>query len=172
MTGFLLICECPASPARSLTGPKNIPQHDRIVVKLVTRSEYERDRAFACRRAQFRELIGMIVDLGRVAPAEFLPADRIMPEPFPQRRAGSNVLDPSIDACGRLSHPARPQPIDQYSRTIIRRREIIRPLEPDIARQDLLLHLVASSRERSLPGSSDVLAGKKQLAICRVSSGG
>ena len=52
-----------------LSAQEGVPQHDRIVVKFVARGEYERDRAFACRRTQFRQLIGMIVDLGRVAPA-------------------------------------------------------------------------------------------------------
>jgi hypothetical protein len=111
------------------------------------RGEYERDRAFARRGAQLRKQIGMIVNLGRVVAAEFLPAGWIVSEPLSQRRAGSNVLDPPIYGCIRLSYPSRPQAIDQYPRTILRRWRAIRSFQLDISCHDSLLHLVASHQK-------------------------
>src|SRR5438094_6522292 len=65
-----------------LPSQEDIPQHDRVVMKFVTRGEYKRDRAFACRGTQLRKRIGMIANLRRVAAAEFLPACRIVSEPL------------------------------------------------------------------------------------------
>jgi hypothetical protein len=111
-----------ASDAFCYPSQEDIPQHDRVVMKFVTRAEYQRNLTFACLGTQLRKLISIIVNLGRVAAAEFLPACRLVPKPLPQRRTGSNAFDPPIDGGIRLSHSSRPQAIDQYPRTIPRRR--------------------------------------------------
>ena len=48
----------------------------------------------------------MLVDFHSVATAKFLPAGGIVAEPFPQRSAGRDVLDPFINGRVDLLHSA------------------------------------------------------------------
>ena len=49
----------------------------------------------------------MLVDLHGVAAAKFLPTGGIVAEPFPQRGAGRDVLDPFINGRVCFFDPAR-----------------------------------------------------------------
>ena len=64
----------------------------------------------------------------------------IVAEPAPQLGARRQVLHPSTDRRFRLAEPARPEPIDQDANTVVGRRRLIDPLDPDIERLERLLH--------------------------------
>jgi hypothetical protein len=82
----------------------------------------------------------MLVDLYGVAAAKFLPAGGIVAEPFPQRGAGRDVLDPLIDGSVHFPDAARPQPVDQYAGAIIGSRGLVGSLELDTIRRNSLAH--------------------------------
>ena len=89
-----------------------ISQNDRVIVSLIMSREDQCDTAGSRATAEFTELLAMLLNLARVAPAKFLPTRGIMPEPGAQARAGGYRLVPLIDGGIRLPDAPRPQAID------------------------------------------------------------
>src|SRR5438093_13661373 len=79
----------------------------------------ERDRPLSCEIAQLLDLLAMLAYLFHVAAAEFLPALRIVPEPFSQFGAGCELFHPSIYRGVSLLHATRPQPVNQYPGAVV-----------------------------------------------------
>src|SRR5215510_7103596 len=73
----------------------------------VTRTVEQRDRPVGRRLADRRPGIGREIEFGKVATAEFLPLLRVVLVPFPEIRAGSYVLQPTVDSQRGLFHSAR-----------------------------------------------------------------
>ena len=88
---------------------ENRPQHHSIVMLFVARPEDQRDWPLAGQPKQLIELLGMMLELGRIAPLKFFPETDIVPEPSSQFGAWCEFTEPVIDSC---PHTARPQPID------------------------------------------------------------
>ena len=109
-----------------------MPQDHRIVVFLVTRTEDQRDPPLPGEPKQLVELLGMMLELGRVAPSELVPETDIVSEPSSQFCAGRDITEPMIDGRLLLCDTPRPQPIDEDARAVGRRRRLVRPLEFDV----------------------------------------
>ena len=73
-----------ASVASLSMSQQNLPKDDGVIVGLVMSRVDERDGARLHQVAQLVELIAMLMDFRRISPAEFIPAGRIVPEPFPK----------------------------------------------------------------------------------------
>jgi iron complex outermembrane receptor protein len=69
--------------------------------------------------------------LETVPSSELGPFARIMREPASQFRAGSNVLEPSVEWQIGLPHATRPEPLDEKARTVAPSRGVVGPLQLD-----------------------------------------
>src|SRR5437870_1385012 len=90
---------------------QNLSEDDGIVVGLVMCRVDERDCAFPHQAAQSVKFIAVLTDFRCVSPAKFLPASRIVSEPFPKFGAWREFLHPTVDRCVGLLDPARPKPV-------------------------------------------------------------
>lgn len=63
--------------------------------------------------AELLQTFWLMRQLSPITALELLPTVWIVPKPPPELRARRDLLDPSIDCGIRLSHAARPKPIDQ-----------------------------------------------------------
>src|SRR5262249_4425245 len=124
-----------SSPGRSRLPAlhQHIAQHNGIIVRFVTRGEDERDRPLPRKRPQPLERVGMLAQLFEITAPEFLPALRIVAEPFSQYAARRDILHPLVDRGVRLLDAPRPQPVDQYALAVARRRHLIGALQLDVA---------------------------------------
>jgi hypothetical protein len=120
-------------------------EHHSIIVRLVARGEDQSDPAMPGKFAQPIQFVRMPPDLRLVTASKFLPAFRIMAEPFSQFGAGRDLFHPFIDGRIRLLYSARPKPVDQDSRAVIGRGRLIGSLEPDAIGGDPLAHRRRSS---------------------------
>src|SRR5262245_16942222 len=96
------------------TAGKIIRQRPRLIVLGVARRIEQRHGAAPGQRLQPLDRVGIAVELLRIALTELRPSLRTMTEPFAQRRAGGDVLEP--DDAGELvfADPARPDAVDQH----------------------------------------------------------
>lgn len=70
---------------------------DGVISAFVARAEQERYPSAPGSAGQRRNRYRLTVELLAVAPYEFAPTLRLMPEPSTQRHARSDVLQPEID---------------------------------------------------------------------------
>jgi hypothetical protein len=77
-----------------------------------------------------------------IAAGEFHESLRPVIEPAPQRRARRHVLHPLVEFSAGLSDPARPQPIDQDPKSVLRDRGVVRSL-------DAKAHVITPARRQS-----------------------
>src|SRR5689334_18401285 len=96
----------------SCASDEQIPEHDRVVMRLIMRSIDEGEISLPRELAQPPEFPGMSLDFRPVAPPEFRPALGIVSKPFAQFGAGRDLSHPFIDRGMFLLHSARPQPVD------------------------------------------------------------
>src|SRR5262249_60949482 len=75
---------------------KEVLQHNCVVMCFIMGGEYERDPAVLRKLAQPIELLWVVLDLRLIATPEFLPAARIMAEPFAHTLAVPDPLHPPI----------------------------------------------------------------------------
>lgn len=87
---------------------KHALHHHRIVMLLVPRPEYERNRSFAGQPKQLFKLLGMTFEFGPVALLELGPELGIMTEPLSQFRARGDFTEPVIDSRLLLGYAAGP----------------------------------------------------------------
>lgn len=66
-------------------------------MRLVPRRVDQRDRPVPRPPADVVEQIGMLPELRLVPAPEFLPALRVVPEPFPQLGARREILEPQVE---------------------------------------------------------------------------
>lgn len=104
------------------------------------RGIYKADSTRSRKFAQVIELFAVLVEFGRVSTTELFPARWLVSEPLPEFGTGRDILGPLIDLCRLFLHAARPQPVDQDTRTILRGRALIGALQPDSHRRNLLVH--------------------------------
>jgi len=81
---------------------------------------------------ELRDRGGTIVELGPVETGKFLESRGVMPEPFPQGRAGCHVATPVVERRIPLAHAAWPKAIDQHPGPVIRRYGLVHSLGADI----------------------------------------
>src|SRR5919202_4381392 len=110
---------------------EHVPDHDRLVVVLVTGAVDKRDVALARRREQGRQHVAAGVELAAVATLELSPALGIMPEPGAQLVARPDLLEPGLDVRRVLADAARPDAIDQEAAAIFGFCRCIHPFELD-----------------------------------------
>jgi hypothetical protein len=103
-----------------LTSEKDGSKHDGVVVKFIACGKDQCHGAPARPGAELSEFVQVATQLSRIATTELRPARRIVIEPFAQRRTRRNVLDPVFDRGIGFPDSARPQPIDQYARSVLR----------------------------------------------------
>jgi len=119
---------------------EEVPQHNRVIVELVVSGEDQCDRATPRHGPQLVEHFRMLVHLRSVAAAKFLPAGGIVSEPFPQRGAGSEILEPLIDSRVRFRDTSGPEPIDQYTRSVACSGVVVSSLQLDLPRVNCRAH--------------------------------
>jgi hypothetical protein len=74
--------------------PDVIGQHTGLVMNQVTRSVDQRHASFRENVAELSDRIGISIEFKPISSLEFGPLRKIMAEPFAQRRARSNFLQP------------------------------------------------------------------------------
>ncbi len=85
----------------------------RVVVLRVMRAVHEGYRSVASSHEERLPGIGVSVQFGEVASAEFFPFCWIVTEPFPQLRAWSDIFEPTLNLERALLHSSGPQSLDQ-----------------------------------------------------------
>src|SRR5438105_12435844 len=86
------------------------------------------------------------MQLPPVTRGELIPARGVMTEPAAQLRAGSYVLQPSIEPEIGLPYATRPEPLDQHAITIAGSNRLICSFELDHHTPCLLDHVRRSVR--------------------------
>jgi hypothetical protein len=84
--------------------------------------------------------LGILLQFRTVAPLELLPLFRIVPVPFAQSRARSNLPHPNNRSQCVLANSARPEAIHQKSRALVRRCLLVNPPDTDIKFSALSSH--------------------------------
>src|SRR5690242_16111055 len=73
--------------------------------------------------------LGVFLQLVEIPTAEFLPSLRVMPEPFPQRGAWTDLFQPGVNAQRRFLNATRPEPLDEETLSIFRSCLVVDTLE-------------------------------------------
>ena len=105
-------------------------------MQLVAGGEDERDRASPRETVQFIDLLGVVPEFLSVSATKLAPADCIVAEPAPKLGARCDLLQPAIDGCVGLLHPARPEPVNENANAIIGGRGLVGSLQPDVFPRD------------------------------------
>src|SRR5690606_9913141 len=81
---------------------------------------------------QLMELVLSLVEFGAVALLELGPTRRVMAEPFAQLGGRSDVLCPMVDRRLFLRYAARPDAVDQNTKSVLARRRLVDTLDGDL----------------------------------------
>src|SRR5690348_16026263 len=100
----------------------------------ILRGRQERRRAVTQQGAELEERRGVIavLKLDQVALLELLPALRGVVEPVTQLGRRRDVADPVVEGGGLLRQTARPEPVDQHAKAVVRGGVVVDPFDPDL----------------------------------------
>lgn len=97
---------------------QDLLQNHSIIVLLVFRPVDKRGRAFGDGLFQEGKLGGVVFELGLIAGLELAPLGWVVGKPLAQLAAGSDFLEPEVDASLLFGKAARPEPVDEDARAI------------------------------------------------------
>jgi hypothetical protein len=105
---------------------ETLSKHDSLIVLGVGSPKQKGDRRV--RRQELSQPLGGIAigrDFALIAPLELNPSGRVMAEPATERRGRREVPQPDVHASRILAETARPDPIDEDTEPIVRRRRFV-----------------------------------------------